>query len=94
MGKDRNGRFGAYFRGGSSGLLQVLCREGRKRKNWGEVLGFWLEPRIGGDFSERLGIGGGAHLLCPGSSVVLSLFFIITLLRRRIRLDLHLIKGH
>lgn len=40
------------------------------------------------------GLGVGLTCSVLASSVFLCLFFIIALLRRRIRLDLHLIKGH
>lgn len=79
-------------------LLQAVCRQGRKMKNQGKVLDFWLEPKvIGGTSNEMenqvLGGGGCSRALCCPSSVFLNLFFfIITLLRRRIKLDLNLIK--
>lgn len=79
-------------------LLQAVCRQGRKMKNQEKVLDFWLEPKlIGGTSNEMenqvLGGGGYSRALCCPSSVFLNLFFsIITLLRRRIKLDLNLIK--
>lgn len=94
FGERKKWKIWGLFRRRVAWTITGYMQGGKKKEESGKSPRFLAGATDWWSSSERLGIGGGAHLLCPGSSVVLSLFFIITLLRRRIRLDLHLIKGH
>lgn len=78
------------------GPLTICVQGGRRSGESRRSLDFWLETQGLVETSMRweIGFGGWGYsqaLLRPGS-VFLNLVFIITLLRRRIKLDLNLIK--
>ena len=90
--RKRDGGFRRDLEAGSSGPV-VNCVEGGKESGESsKVLGVWLEPEwVGGNLNEMENQLWAE--LCFGFFNVSQPFFpIITLLRRRIKLDLSLIK--